>query len=91
MNLNNISIFKYLDIIKDFYKTHLPPDAYILCSNKLHIQTIAVKALYKGNVECFHIFTSNDDLIDKMFKACHIPFFCNTFTNDGYIDRFVSE
>jgi hypothetical protein len=30
-------------------------------------------------------------MIDKIFKACHIPFLCNTFTNDGYIDRFVSK
>jgi hypothetical protein len=81
------TIFKCLDIIKEFYKNNLPEDAYILCSNKLHIQTIH---LYSCSTCCFHTFTSNDDLIDKLMKACHIPFLCNTFTNEGYIDRLLN-
>lgn len=88
LQLNNLSIFNCLHIIRDFYKKHLPPNAYILCSNKLHIQSIS---LYKGEVVCFNMFTSNDDLIDKLFKACHIPFMSNTITNDGYIDRCINR
>jgi hypothetical protein len=81
---NKVSIFKYLDIIKQFYKENLPDNAYILCSNKLHIQTIHLHSL---SVVCFHTFSSNDDLIDKLMKSCHIPFLCNTITNEGYVDR----
>ena len=81
---NKTSVFKYLDIIKQFYKENLPDNAYILCSNKLHIQSIHI---YSCSVVCFHTFSSNDDLIDKLLKSCHIPFLCNTITNEGYIDR----
>jgi hypothetical protein len=78
------SIFHVLDIVKDFTRKQLPENAYQLCTNKLHIQTIH---LYTGKVICFHTFSSNDDLVDKLMKACHVPFLCNSITNEGYIDR----
>ena len=77
-------IWGCLDIIRKFCQDHLPDNAYLLCSNKLHIQTFH---LYSLSTICFHEFSSNDDLIDKIIKSCHIPFFCNGITNEGYIDR----
>jgi len=77
-------IVNCLDIIQDFLKEHLPQDAYQLCSHKLHIQTIH---LYTFQSKCFHSFSSNDDLIDKIMKACHIPLLGKSITNEGYMDR----
>lgn len=76
-----------LDIIRDFLQETLPENAYLLCSNKLHIQAIH---LYSLSFVCFHTFVSNSDLIDKIMKACHIPVLCNCqITNEGYIDRII--
>jgi hypothetical protein len=78
-------IFDCFNIIKEFLKEHLPKDAYQLCSHKLHIQTLH----YTGKVVCFHSFSSNDDLIDKIMKACHVPFLGKSITNEGYMDRLL--
>jgi hypothetical protein len=83
-----LMITKCLDILKEFCKKQLPEDAYKLCSGKLHIQTIH---LLSCQVVCFNNFVSNDDLVDKVLKACHIPLLCNGITNDGYIDRFFNK
>ena len=78
------TIFKCLEILRDFCEKHLPENAYILCTDKLHIQTFH---LYSCKSVCFHKFSSNSDLIDKFMKAAHIPLLCSSITNDGYVDR----
>ena len=84
MKTKPTTIFKCLEILREFCENNLPENAYVLCSNKLHIQTIHI---YSCTSVCFHTFSSNADLIDKFMKAAHIPLLCSSMTNDGYIDR----
>ena len=78
------TICNCLHIIKDYLLKSLPENAHILCSNKLHIQTIY---LPHCKSHCFHDFSSKEDLVDKIIKSCHIPIITGSITNDGYIDR----
>ena len=73
-----------LDVIKDYLLNALPENAHILCSNKLHIQTIY---LPHCKSHCFNQFSSKADLVDKIIKSCHIPIITGSITNEGYIDR----
>lgn len=84
----SLSILNCFDLLKTFFRENLPRNAYQLCSNILHIQTIK---LYSCAVECFNVFSSNEDLIDKIFKGCHIPILSGGITNEGYIDRIFDR
>lgn len=83
-NKSRYTICNCLDIIKDYLVKTLPENAHILCSNKLHIQTIY---LPHCKSHCFHHFSSKEDLVDKIIKSCHIPIITGSITNEGYIDR----
>jgi len=78
------TICNCLDIVREYLLNTLPENAHILCSNKLHIQTIY---LPHCKSHCFNLFSSKEELVDKIIKSCHIPIITGSITNEGYIDR----
>ena len=85
----NLTFKENLKLLKQLLIQELPQNAYILCSNKLHLIATKVNSLFNMKKICYNTYSSNNDLLDKLFKMSYLPYICgNSFSNDGIIDGF---
>ncbi|XP_029654952.1 patanin-like phospholipase domain-containing protein atgl-1 [Octopus sinensis] len=84
--------FNLSKILKRIIKNSFPPNAYQLCSGRLHL---SLTRLSDGSNVIVNQFDSNCELIDALMCSCHIPIFSGLvppkYRRVFYVDGFLSD